>query len=97
MQEEPRRGGRELVDRAHAGVVVVLVRVLDDAGLRAEAGDHRHLARKRGAEGVDGLDAQAMPDVGSVLELRENAPPHLGRRLDGEGDCYNLFGLLDHR
>ena len=96
VQQQPRRGGRELVDRAHAGVVVVLVRVLDDAGLRAEAGDHRHLARERGAEGVDGLDAKAMPDVAGVLELRENAPPHLGRRLDGEGDGYNLLGLL-HR
>src|SRR5205823_8943174 len=96
VQEEPRRGGRELVDRAHAGVVVVLVRVLDDAGLRAEAGDHRHLARERGAEGVDGLDAKAMPDVAGVLELGENPAAHLARRLDGEGDGYHLLGLL-HR
>ena len=35
-------------------------------------------------------------DVAGVLELRENAPPHLGRRLDGEGDGYHLLGLL-HR
>ena len=96
MQQELRRSGRELVHRAQRRFAVMLVRVLDDAGLRAESRDHRHLARERGAEGVDGLDAKAMPDVAGVLELGENPAAHLGRRLDGEGDGYHLLGLL-HR
>src|SRR5213076_1753346 len=40
--------------------------VLDDLGLAAEAREHRHLARERGAQRVDGLDAQAVGDLGSV-------------------------------
>src|SRR5581483_649092 len=70
-------------------------RVLDDAGLRAEAGDDRHLPRERGAEGVDRLDAQAMADVARVRDGGEHALSHLRRRLDGEGDGDDLFGLLD--
>src|SRR5438445_3083549 len=63
--EQRARGGRELVDRAQAGFPVVLPRVLDDAGLGAEPGDDRHLARERGAEGVDRLHAQAVRDLRS--------------------------------
>jgi len=67
VPEQARRGGRQLRDGAVRGVGVVLVRLLDDAGLRAEAGDDRHLARERGAEGVDRLDAQAVPDLFRVF------------------------------
>ena len=70
--------------------------VFDHAGLGAEAGDHRHLAREAGAEGVDGLDTEAMGDFGGV-DLFQHPLAHLRRRLDGEGDGDDLFGLFDER
>ena len=44
-------------------LAVVVARVFHHAGLGAEARHHRHLAREAGAEGVDGLDAQAVGDL----------------------------------
>jgi hypothetical protein len=70
----------------------VLARVLDNPGLRAEARHDRHLARERGAESVDGLDAQAVREVRA--HTHKYALAHLGGRLDGERDRDDLLGLL---
>jgi hypothetical protein len=95
VQEEPARRRGKLIDRSEGSFPVVLVRVLDDAGLGAEARHHRHLARERGAEGVDGLDAETVGDS-RVLYFFQNPFSHLGRGLDGEGYGDDLLGLL-HR
>ena len=46
-------------ERAHGRLVEQVARVVHEAGLPPEAREHGHLARERGVEGVDGLDAQA--------------------------------------
>jgi len=50
---------------------VQLGRILDALRLRAEPGQHGHLARQRGAQRVDGLDAQPR-------RVRRDTPPGLG-------------------
>jgi hypothetical protein len=47
-----------LRQRGARGLAVEVPGVLEALGLRPELGEHRHLPRERGAEGVDGLDAK---------------------------------------
>ncbi len=95
MREELLTRRIELLEDAGSRFQIEVARVLDDLGLGAEAGEHRHLARERGAERVDGLDAQAVGDLGGVGKLLEDALAHLGRGLLGEGDREDFFGFLD--
>ena len=94
MREQLLASGIELPEDARRRFEVELARVFDDLGLRAEARQHRHLPRERGAEGVDGLDAKAVRDLAGVGKLLEDALSHLGRGLLGEGDRENFFSFL---
>ena len=87
-------------DRGERRGIVELACVVDRLGQRAEARQHRHLARKRRAERIDGLDAQPRRVGGERIaafgELLEHALAHLGRGLARERDGDDLLGL-DHR
>src|SRR5882762_10514338 len=85
----------ELLEDAGSRFPIEVARVLDDLGLRAEAGQHRHLPRERGAEGVDGLDPQTVRDLARVRYAFKHALAHLRRGLLGEGDGENFLGLFD--
>ncbi len=62
--------------RALRGLAVELACVVDDGRHGAHARQHRHLARERGAQGVDGLDAQARGIV-------QDAPAELAVAREG--------------
>ena len=49
----------EQCECAQCGSIIVRGAVFADGGLRAEAGEERHLPREAGAECIDGGDAQA--------------------------------------
>src|SRR2546425_8341139 len=86
---------RQINEGPRGGLAVVLARLLDDRRLGAEAREHRHLARERRAEGVDGLDSEpGCCSRGSYFF--QNPLAHLGGGLDGEGDGEDLLGLFHH-
>ena len=58
--------------------------VLDALRLRAEGGEHRHLARERGAQRVDGLDAQPRRVLLEAPAERAVALERRARVLPGE-------------
>jgi hypothetical protein len=76
----------EAAQRAERRFAIQAGGVLDDLGLRAEAREHRHLARERGAQRVDGLDAQAVRHFRGVRQFLEDALAHFGRGLARKGD-----------
>ena len=58
------------------------LRVLDALRLRAEAREHRHLARQRRAQRVDGLDAQARRVIADTPSPLDVARERRGRKLE---------------
>jgi hypothetical protein len=70
--------------RGARGLQVQFVGVLHALGLRAEARQHGHLARERGAQRVYGLYAQPRRVVGDVPARRRIARQHRRRELQGE-------------
>jgi len=97
MREELLARRIELLEDAGSRLEIEIARVLDDIGLRAEARQHRHLPRERGAEGVDGLDAKAVRDLARVRQPLEHALAHLRRGLLRKSDRKDLFRLFRER
>ena len=78
--------------------------VLNALRLRAELRQHRHLARQRGAQRIDGLDAQARRAIGDAPAARAVARYRRARELVraalvsgcGRRACDHLRKCLEH-
>ncbi len=77
------------------GIGIQFTRVVNALGLRAEPGEHRHLPGERGAERIDGLDAQPgrilRERIPSRFERLQHPRAHLGRSLARKGNGHDFL------
>ena len=96
-----RRIRRFECEHAARRIKVEFARVVDDVRLRAETREYRHLARKRCAQRVYGLHAQARSDVRNPFRRKhgrqplQNPPLHFCRGLARKGNGENFLRPFD--